>query len=196
MTNTEDDDEFGAPPPVDKLELAKRVRPLVDRWKKTKVEKAEAEARVKELDQQIKAIEEQQLPALMDEIGLTDFSVLFDDGTRASIEVGDHVHASLPVKDPEKRRRGMAWLRANKGGSIIKRGFTIKFTNSKAELEAAAKFEAFLKTSPVKVNIEDKDDVHHGTLTTFVKDLLKEGRATPEVLEILGAHVTRKAEIS
>lgn len=188
---TADDDEFGAPEPVDERTVLQRIRPLYDRRKAVEEELAGHQAHCEKLEAVIKAIDEQQLPELLDALGVTGVSI---DGKTVTVE--DHVHASLPVKDPEKRKRGIAWLKANKCGSIVKRGFGAKFGSSKKEQEAAEAFAAYLAKYPGKVQIEDKDDVHHGALTSLVKELMKEGRATQEVREILGAHVVRRAKIT
>jgi hypothetical protein len=195
MTNT-NDDEFGAPIRVSEETVVQRIAPLVKERAKLSSDLEVAEAEVKKLTESIRAIDEQQLPAMLDELGVDHIGVPLGDGRRLEIEVYDSIHASLPVKDPEKRRRGLAWLRANDHGSVITRAFGIEFKSSAKEREAAAKFEAYLKAYDGKIAVKDNDSVHHGTLTSLVKELLAEGKAPPDVLEVLGAHVTRKAKIS
>jgi hypothetical protein len=194
MTNTSDD-EFGAPIRVSEETVVQRIAPLVKQRAAFAAELAEAEAAVKRLTESIRAIDEQQLPAMLDELGVSDIGVNLPDGRRLKVEVYDSIHASLPVSDMDRRRRGLEWLAENEP-SIVKRGFGVKFGKSAKEREAADAFAEYLAKFPGKIAVEDKDDVHHSTLTAYLKELLKQGRATQDVIEVLGGHVTRKAKIS
>lgn len=196
MTNTQEVDDFGGDAPeADEKTAIKRIAPMVRRRLELQQKIAALTAELKTLTDEDTRIETVDLPALMDELGISGVDVPMPDGRHFSVKITEDIHASLPVKDPEKRRRGIEWLRKNKHGSIVKRGFSIKFGNSAREREAAEAFATYLAESPVKIAVEDKDEVHHGSLTSLVKELLKKPGDHNEMLQVLGAHKRRIAVI-
>lgn len=125
-----------------------------------------------------------QLPALMDELGISEFKT--KEGTK--ISVNEDIRASISKKD---RDSALAWLDENGYGNIIKREFKVQFEN---ELEVQ-EFKKFLDSNNMNICLENVSTVHHATLSSFIRDLMSEG--CDEVpLDIFGVVRLRKTKIS
>jgi hypothetical protein len=207
MTNTED--EFGpveAEPEVTAEGLA-RIQPLVQRRYDIEARIGRIEDKLAELKADVARIDEVDIPAVLDDLNVDDvtvtISIMDEDGNvttgKRRISVIDDIHAKLPVSDEAKLRRGIAWLKANDHGSIVRRGFVAEFGASKKESAAADAFAAYLKAYPEKVVVKDKDSVNHQRLTALFKELyakaLRDGEPVDQLKDILGAYVRRKAKI-
>lgn len=121
---------------------------------KTQLEKAVAD---------FKRIEQDDLPDLMRELGVT--SIKLADGS--SVEIVDDVHTGI---SEERRADAHAWLTANKFDGIIKSVVMIPF--DREEVTKARKLvEKLQKAHPDNI-ITLKEQVHPQTLKSFVKERL------------------------
>jgi len=135
----------------------------------------EKQAVVKRLDDELKAhkkellsLEREDLPALMEELGLKDFTL----STGEKIAVVKDVEAAIT----EKTRYGaLRWLLANNFGGLIKTVVSIEFgrgDRNKAEAvreEIAAHYD----------DVELLEKVHPSTLKAFVKERMAAGEPVP-----------------
>ena len=136
----------------------------------------EAERVLKAAQDQVKALEQNRLPLLMDEaqqklLVTTDgWQVSRDEIVRASISKDN-----LPA--------GVAWLNKNGHGSIVKRSVTVLF--GRGEEQRAA--EAIDVLREHKMEPEEAMSVNAQTLSALVRELLKEGKELPN--ETLGVYI-------
>lgn len=142
-------------------------------------EQAEAEREVKKLtadlaraNERLKDIRERRLPAYMLELGLPEFKHT----SGLHIMLKREVHASLP-KDPERKAVGIKWLDDNGHGSIVKRQIVVDFDREHEKW--ALKVERNLRRYKEPLEIAVERNVHGGTLKSFIKNMIKEGRAVP-----------------
>lgn len=139
----------------------------------------------------------------MDVMGLAEFEV--------DIKTDAYVFASLPNPDNEKdpaealrkaelRKGGIEWLVENEFGDLIKTMVVVELP--RGAYDAAKRIKEYVEqmppgdgtNEPAGYDVRIKEDIHWGTLTSFVKEQLKR----PEVvlpLEQLGAVVGRIAKI-
>lgn len=136
---------------------------------------AEATANAKRLDEELKAakklqrqIEEEDLPTLMDELGLTE--IRLKSGELVKIQRDCQTSITEATHD-----KAMEWLVENGFGGIIKTGVVVEFGRGEIkEADKAAK--ALAKKYPQTVSNES---VHHSTLKAFVMEQLREGKPLP-----------------
>lgn len=151
----------------------------------------EAENRIAELSKRRLAITRYDLPGVLDEVGMKEFTL----SNGYTISVGDVISASLP-KDPHEREFVFSWLRENNHDSIIKRTFKVPF--EKGEDAKAEELKAFIENE-IGVTVEDKADIHAATYKAFIKDL-KRKEADPDntvhpPFERMGVFEAREATI-
>lgn len=150
---------------------------------------AEADLKVKEIEAQLKEAEkvasqirENDLPQLMQSLGMKNFQLA--DGTK--FELKEEIRASFFAKDPSRREPAFAWLREHRHEGLIKNQVTATFS---VEQEAIAeKFVEFCKDKfDTPLNLQQKKDIHPSTLKAFLTEETREGRQPP--LELFGAFV-------
>jgi hypothetical protein len=142
----------------------------------------ELEAQQKEVDKAASQIRENDLPQLMQSLGMKDFTLA--DGTKFKLR--EEVRASFFSKDPTKREPAFDWLKQHHHEGLIKNQVTATFNIEQEKL--AEKFIEFCKDkfdSPL--NLQQKKDIHPMTLKAFLSEEIREGRTPP--LELFGAYV-------
>jgi hypothetical protein len=130
----------------------------------------------------LRTISESELPELMDELGLQDFSTT--DGL--TIEVRENIRAGI---SKERGPAAYAWLRSNGHSRLIKHSVTVEFSKDEDD-KAKALVERLAKD---ELQAEDRQAVHPSTLQAFVKQKLQAGEDLP--LELFGVHRQRVAKI-
>tara|TARA_E500000305_G_scaffold111360_2_gene123010 strand:+ start:4085 stop:4690 length:606 start_codon:yes stop_codon:yes gene_type:complete len=123
----------------------------------------------------------EQLPQLMDEMGMEEIKV---DGVK--VTKGVVIHASIP---PDKKDEAFAWLREEGHDDIIKNDVSLSF--SRGEDNLAGDVVGMLREKGF--DPQTKTHVHPSTLKKFVKDSLEVGRAID--LDLLGAYTLNVAKI-
>ncbi len=143
----------------------------------------ETQEKVREAQEAVKQIAEQQIPELMDELGMASFE------TKSGIKllVKDVIRASIPKV---RREEAYLWMNDRGHGDLIKHNVTIAF--GRAEGEQAAITIAALEAEGLRVKDEKK--VESSTLRKFVGDLLEDGKEVP--MDLFGASQFRKASIT
>lgn len=130
--------------------------------------------------------EQEDLPELMREIGLTEIKLA--DGSE--ITVTDDVQCSI---SEERRAAAHAWLRESGYGGIIKGVLAIPFRPEDPEMEEAVAEIAAEASERLGAEIEVAEKVHPQTLKSFVKERLAAGEAVP--FDLFGIHPFSRAKV-
>lgn len=156
-------------------ELAKAIRLAEDRIAKT-------EDMLKEYKKELLRLTDEELPAMLAELGLSSFSL--DDGS--TVEVKQTYGASIKV---DNRPAAFEWLREHGYDDIIKN--TVACSFGRGEDDRASAFAAFAEKEGYFA--EQKTEVHPQTLRAFVKERVEAGDEFP--MELFGAYVGQRAVI-
>lgn len=131
-------------------------------------------------------LETKELPELFSECNIK-YIELEAEGNYPSIDIESKMSykAVLPRDETtnEVKPEGLDWLEKNKHGDLIKRLFIIELPTG--DIKRAKALRALLKKN--KYSYLEERNVHHMTLTSFVKDMVTKGKAIP--LDILGATI-------
>jgi hypothetical protein len=123
------------------------------------------------------------IPTLMHELQIKDITL---DGD-IELRVGPFYRAAIPEAN---RPKAFDWLRKHNFGGIIKHEIKTTFTTEQDK--AAQELTKILKEHGW--NYDDREAVHHMTLTAFVKEQIEKGNAKLP-LDLLGAFVGEKATL-
>lgn len=167
----------------DEDRLAELTR-LAARMAQEASEVARCESELKTAQAALRITQEEELPDLMEQLGLRDFTT----ESGLVIRVKTNVFGSLP-KDPEKRVEALGWLEAQGYERLIKDSFNLDF--DKGDHERAEALRSLLETAGYRFS--RKMDVHHSTLKAFVRELLRDGNEVP--MDLLGVYERKFAEI-
>jgi hypothetical protein len=143
------------------------------------------EAFTEQLEQAQRVLDEirhDQLPALMQEIGLS--MVKLDTGEK--VELKAVVKASIAKANKEQ---AFSWLRENGHGSLIKNKITTQFGMGEEE-QAQALLQELTQQG---LEVTQDETVHVQTLTAFVKEQLKNGVNIP--MDLLGVFEYQEVKI-
>ncbi len=129
-------------------------------------------------------IEQEALPELMKEFGLTEITL--ESGAKVSI-LAD-VQCSI-----SEDRRGVAhaWLRKNGFEGLIKSALNVAFDRSELENAEEAAFMLSILTGQ---EIVLKETIHPQTLKSFVKERMEAGKPPPS--EPFGLHPFNRAKVT
>jgi len=141
----------------------------------------DAEEHLKSLKEEKRRIEFEQIPMLMDEMGIERVDV---DG--ATVELKPFVQASIPV---DRRDEAYNWLREHGHDSIIKNDIIVSFGRGEDNLAGDVMYELEQKG----FHPEQKTHIHAGTLKAFVKEQVIKGNSID--LDLFGAFVARTATV-
>lgn len=183
MSESYDYSEFKEPVVGDSA-LAQITRMAVEQ-KRLEAQVAKEEEQLQKTKDKLKDIAEFKLPALMDSIQMTKFTLA--DGSEIAIK--ETLRCSIPDAFAAEAYK---WLEVNKHDALIKRQFTIDF--SKDQEKWAAAFAKELQEREDPVNFKCKRSIHPQTLAAFVKEQLEEGVDLP--LKVFGVFRQRTTKIS
>ena len=162
------------------------------------------EDEIKELDDQLKAkkqslqnLSETELPDLMLELNVKDFTLT--DGSKVTVQ--DIVSASIPSAGSIGRASGDAkeelvdrqqscfdWLRKNGGRDLIKSNIEVQF--GKGEDKNRKKFAKELRDK--KLFYKESMGVHPQTLKAFISECLQDGKNVPfDVFKIYTGQIAK-----
>ena len=156
-------------------EIARAIRAAEDRI-------ANVEEQLKEYKKELLKLTDEDLPAMLQELGLSSFSL--DDGS--TVEVKPTYGASIKV---DNRPAAFEWLREHGYDDIIKN--TVACSVGRGEDDRASAFAAFAEKEGYFA--EQKTEVHPQTLRAFVKERVEAGDEFP--MELFGAYVGQRAVI-
>ena len=165
----------------------------------TEREIEDLEKLLKEKKQNLTKLAEQDLPDLMQELNMKDFTL--NNGAKGEIQ--DIASGSIPSATaimrakPEDRselelrqQQCFDWLRSNNAGSMIKSNVEVQF--SKGEDEACNEFTKELRER--NLFYRRAVGVHHGRLNSFIKEQLADGKDVPH--DLFKIYVGRKAKLT
>jgi len=125
---------------------------------------------------------DEELPAAMQELNVAQFTL--GDGSKVSLKATYGARIS-----EENRASAFEWLRQRNEADIIKNTVSVRF-NREQDNEAQAFVEDLLKR---KLEPEQKSEVHPGTLRSWVKGRIEEGKELD--MNLFGVWVGQRAEI-
>jgi hypothetical protein len=139
-------------------------------------------AQLKEAAEKHTNLTEQQLPELLDEMGLS--QVTTKDGLE--VEISENIFAAISEKNQPV---AFKWLNDNGHGGLMKRAVTVAF--NKGQEDAAHKLMDELRGKFAAVS--SKTSVHPSTLKAWVKEALESGIDFP--MDAFGVYKKRVAKI-
>ena len=153
---------------------------------------------VKEKEQRLKSLTEQEMPDLMQELNVKDFTLT--DGSKVGLV--DIVSASIPSAGAIDRAKGdnreelyerqqqcFDWLRDNGGGELIKSSVEVQF--GKGEDGSCTEFKKELRDK--KIFYRDSMGVHPQSLKAFIAECLGRGINVPS--DIFKLYTGQKVQI-
>jgi len=163
----------------------KRLKKLAEKLSEAEGERILLTARLKDIENRLWQMQFQELPDVMHELGIEETT--FKDGMVIKLQM--FYKATLP-KTPALRNRALVWLKDHGFGGIIKHEVTAIFTAGKNKQVDA------LRSILQKMNIQfsDGENVHHATLTAFVKEQLEKGNGSLP-LDALGAFIGERVTV-
>ena len=173
-------DEAGALGSVD-ASTGKTLSDLVRKLRAVEDNISDAEQHLKALKAEKQKLSVENIPALMDEMGVERLDV---DGVTVTRKM--MVHASIPK---DRKDEALGWLRSEGLDDIIKNDVTCSF--GKGEDNVAGDVLGMLQQHGH--NVTAKTYVHPMTLKAFVKERMESGK--PIDLDMFGAFVANAAEI-
>jgi len=141
-----------------------------------------ADQRLKSLKEQYLKLTDQELPAVLEELGIAEMKL--DDGSK--IKLTQVYGASIPV---DRREEAFAWLRENGYDDIIKN--TVACSFGRGEDDKASKFTESIRRMGLAP--DTKTEVHAMTLKAFVRERVETGGELP--MDLFGAFVGQRAVI-
>ena len=182
MTDIFDDifDEAGALGDVN-TSTGKTLSDLVRKLRSVEKEIEDAENHVKALKQEKHKLSVENIPALMDEMGVERLDV---DGVTVTRKM--MVHASIPSA---RKDEAFAWLRSEGLDDIIKNDVTVSFGKGQDNLAG----DLIGRLEAEGYDPGQKTYVHPSTLRAFVKERVENGK--PIDLDMFGAFIANAAEI-
>jgi hypothetical protein len=164
-------------------EQAKSVADIAIRLKNKQKDVQTLEEALAKAKEDLKRLEEIDLPDAMDSIGMKDFTL----SSGEKISVKDTIAASIKGENKEP---AYLWLVNNGHGDLIKT--EIKTQLGRGEFEKAQKICESLKQS-FGIIAQATQSVHYQTLSAWAREQLEAGVNIPK--DLLGVFIGRKATI-
>ena len=139
---------------------------------------------LQEAKEEVRRIQEDDLPELMREVGLSEIKLA--DGS--SIKVVDEVDCNI---SEERRYRAHEWLTLNGFGGIIKSAITVEFGRDEHD-EALAAAQKIHDVTGRDADL--REGVHPQTLKAFIKEQMAAGVSIPQ--ELFGIRPYSKAKLT
>ena len=176
MSLFKDDEEIVTIDP-DKLVPKKRKEKEVD----VQDQIDDAETHLKALKQEKQRIAFEQIPMLMDEMGIERVDV---DG--ATVKLKAFVSASIPA---DRKQEAFNWLREHGLDDIIKNDIIVSFGRGQDNQAGDVMYDLEQKG----FHPEQKTHIHSMTLKAFIREQVEQGETID--LDMFGAFVARTAEV-
>jgi len=178
-----DEDMFADADALDSVDAnaTKSLSDLVKHLRDKNEQIAQTEDYLKQLKAEKQRIATEQIPMLMDEMGIERVDV---DG--ATVQLKPFVSASIPA---DRRQEAFAWLREHGLDDIIKNDVIVSFGRGEDNVAGDVMYDLEQKG----FHPEKKTHVHSMTLKAFVKERVEKG--LPIDLDMFGAYVARTADV-
>lgn len=141
----------------------------------------QTEDHLKELKQEKQKIAFEQIPMLMDQMGIERIDV---DG--ATVKLKSFVSASIPA---DRKQEAFNWLREHNLDDIIKNDIVVSFGRGQDNAAGDVMYDLEQKG----YHPEQKTHIHAMTLKAFIKERVEQGK--PIDLDMFGAFVARTADV-
>ena len=154
---------------------------------------------LKQKKQSLMKLAEQDLPDLMQELNVKDFTL----NNGAKVEVQDIASGSIPSASAIQKAKGddkaelevrqqqcFDWLRANGAGDLIKSNVEVQF--GRDEDQACNNFTDELRER--NLYYRRAVGVHHGSLNSFIRERLTDGKDVPH--DLFKIFAGRRAKIT
>jgi hypothetical protein len=163
-----------------------RLRSAAARLRETIKEVKDAEECLEEAKKRLNELRERTLPDLFAEAGTDSIGLLANGNMPAcDIKLKTRYHAVIPKENPQP---AFEWLEGHGYGDLIKSVFTVRFDRQ----AHAAAYSFRLLLDREGISFEEKREVHHMTLTAFIKEQTEQhGTIIP--LDTLGAYIGLEA---
>ena len=139
---------------------------------------ARLEGELETAKKDMRRVEQEDLPELMQELGLETFKLKSGE----TIEVKPEIDCGITE---ERRAKAHDWLTANGFGGLIKTEVVAKFGRDEREAAVAC---------AEQIGGEMVERVHPSTLKSFIKEQMAAGNAVP--FELFGVHPYNKVKIT
>lgn len=139
---------------------------------------ARLEGELETAKKDMRRVEQEDLPELMQELGLETFKLKSGE----TIEVKPEIDCGITE---ERRAKAHDWLTANGFGGLIKTEVVAKFGRDEREAAVAC---------AEQIGGEMVERVHPSTLKSFIKEQMAAGKAVP--FELFGVHPYNKVKIT
>ena len=159
----------------------KKLSGLVRRYNEKQLHIEETENYLKGLKEEKQRIAFEQIPMLMDEMGIERIDV---DG--AIVKLKSFVSASIPA---DRKQEAFNWLREHGHEGIIKNEIVVSF--GKGEDNVAG--DVMYQLEEKGFHPEQKTHIHSMTLKGFIREQVEKGNNID--LDLFGAFVGRTAEV-
>ena len=172
-------------------EMASRMLDLQDEINRT-------EELLKKQKQDLTKLAEQDLPDLMQELNIRDFTLR----NGAKVQVDDFISGTVPSAGAIDRAKGddrvnmeirqqhcFDWLRGNGAGDLIKNNVEVQFGRN--EDDVCDEFAIELNSRAI--NYKRSVGVHPSTLNSFIKERMSEGKEVPH--DLFKIYTGRRAKI-
>lgn len=158
---------------------------LAEQQRELEVQITKLQEEIEKKEAALKTISEGDLPRIMDELQLQEFS------TRSGLKitVKEKIRAQI---SKDRNPQAIAWLDEHGFENLVKRQFIIQF--NRQDTAWANKFEGDLKKRKRQLDVVRKQDVHSSTLVSFVTERLTEGD-TDFPQELFGVHRQRYTKV-
>ena len=141
----------------------------------------EKEEELKSLKLQKHKMSTEQIPAMMDEMGVQRLDV-----ENLSVSLKPLINASIP---PTRREEAYQWLRENDLDDIIKNDVILSFGKGEDNIAGDIMYDLEQRG----MHPEKKTHIHSMTLRAFIRERVEKG--LPIDLDLFGAYVARIADI-
>ncbi len=163
-------------------EGASKLSNLIRESMKVDEEISKVEKYLKDLKFKKRKVNEEDIPALMQEMGMDSVTV---DGNKVALR--QFVHARIP---DDKREEAFAWIRSVGEGDIIKHDVTVSFNTGQDNMAGAVLDD--LRNQGL--DPAQKTHVHPQTLKAWVKGRIESGKEID--FDTFGVYVGTEAKIS
>jgi hypothetical protein len=137
---------------------------------------------MKELAEQLRKVQEYELPDAMDEAGVAEFKL--KNGSKITVKP----FYSGKITE-ENKENAFAWLRDRGHGDLIKHEIVVGVGRGREE--DLKEIKQLLNT--IRIPYNDKEAVHHSTLNAFIKEQSENGAIPPA--ELFNTFIGRKSKI-
>lgn len=163
------------------------LKTLLDKLQAVRWRSETIERELKEEKEKLRKIEEEDIPNLFNEFGLSELKMIGEDG-----EIGDTISIKNIYRghvSEKNKPEAFKWLRANNHDDLIKNEIKINF--GKGDDEQASNLKNKLVSDGI--SFVDKETVHPQSLSAFIREQTEVGKALPH--DLLGVHIVQKARI-